>query len=114
MVPAPNTATVAPGVILASSVACQPVTNASGRRLASVHWGVAGRIVLAWTFTLPAAATVGAAASWLAGTGTGGVVVVAVTGVALASGIYAASRRDAVTAANVNERPRPAAVDVTV
>jgi PiT family inorganic phosphate transporter len=86
----------------------------AGRRLAGVHWGVAGRIVLAWTFTLPAAATVGAAASWLAGTGTAGVVIVAVTGVALASGIYAASRRDAVTAANVNDRPRPAAVDMTV
>jgi PiT family inorganic phosphate transporter len=86
----------------------------AGRRLASVHWGVAGRIALAWTFTLPSAAAVGAAASWLAGTGTGGVIVVAVTGVALASGIYAASRRDAVTADNVNDRPRPVAVDVTV
>ena len=32
----------------------------AGRRLASVHWGVAGRIVLAWSFTLPAAAVVGA------------------------------------------------------
>jgi PiT family inorganic phosphate transporter len=86
----------------------------AGRRLASVHWGVAGRIVLAWTFTLPAAAVVGAAASWLAETGTAGVVVVAATGIALASGIYVASRRTAVTAANVNDRPLPAAVDVTV
>src|SRR4051812_50132981 len=111
MVPAPNTATVAPGVILASSVACQPVTNASGRRLASVHWGVAGRIVLAWSCTLPAAAAVGAAASWLAGTGTAGVIVVAVTGVAMASGIYAASRRDAVTADNVNDVRPPVAVE---
>jgi inorganic phosphate transporter, PiT family len=79
-----------------------------------VHWGVAGRIVLAWTFTMPAAAVVGAAASWLAETGTAGVVVVAVTGIALASGIYVASRRSAVTAANVNDRPLPAAVDVSV
>jgi PiT family inorganic phosphate transporter len=84
----------------------------AGRRLASVNWGVAGRIVLAWTFTLPSAAAVGAAASWLAATGTAGVIVVAVTGVALASGIYAASRRDAVTADNVNDLPRPAAVDL--
>ncbi len=86
----------------------------AGRRLASVHWGVAGRIVLAWTFTLPAAAVVGAAASWLAATGTAGVVVVAVTGIALASGIYVASRRTAVTADNVNDRPLPAAVDANV
>jgi inorganic phosphate transporter, PiT family len=84
----------------------------AGRRLASVHWGVAGRIVLAWSFTLPSAAVVGAAASWLAATGTGGVLVVAISGVALAAGIFAASRRDAVTAANVNDIPEPAAVDL--
>jgi len=48
---------------------------------------------------------VGAAASWLAATGTGGVIVVAVTGIALAAGIYVASRRNAVTAANVNDLP---------
>jgi inorganic phosphate transporter, PiT family len=75
----------------------------AGRRLAAVHWGVAGRIALAWTFTLPAAAVVGAAASWLAATGTGGVIVVAVTAIALASGIYVASRRNPVTATNVND-----------
>ena len=79
----------------------------AGRRLASVHWGMAGRIVLAWSFTLPAAGIVGAGASWLAATGTAGVVVVAVTGIALASGIYVASRRNAVTAANVNDLPGP-------
>jgi PiT family inorganic phosphate transporter len=82
----------------------------AGRRLASVRWGVAGRIALAWTFTLPSAAVVGAAASWLAATGTGGVLVVAVTGVALSAGIYAASRRDAVTAADLAPAPAPAAV----
>src|SRR3954468_22914969 len=49
----------------------------AGRRVGSVHWGVAGRIALAWCFTLPAAAVVGAAASWLAATGTVGVIVVA-------------------------------------
>jgi PiT family inorganic phosphate transporter len=80
--------------------------SAAGRRLASVHWGVAGRIALAWAFTMPAAAVVGAAASWLAGTGPVGVVVVAVGGVAVASGIYGTSRRSAVTAANVNDLPR--------
>src|SRR4051812_23360492 len=85
---------------------------AAGRRLASVQWGIAGRIVLAWTFTLPAAAVVGAAASWLAATGTVGVIVVAVTGVAVASGIYAASRRTAVSAANVNDVPPPPVADL--
>src|SRR4051794_14183107 len=77
----------------------------AGRRLASVHWGVAGRIALAWSFTLPSAAVVGAAASWMAETGPGGVIVVALTGIALSAGIYVASRRQAVTAANVNDLP---------
>jgi PiT family inorganic phosphate transporter len=85
---------------------------AAGRRLASVHWGIAGRIALAWAFTLPSAAVVGAAASWLAETGTVGVVVVAVSGVAVASGIYSASRRTAVTAANVNDVPQPPVADL--
>ncbi|HKQ43236.1 MAG TPA: inorganic phosphate transporter, partial [Pseudonocardia sp.] len=86
----------------------------AGRKLASVNWGVAGRIVLAWSFTLPSAAVVGAAASWLAATGTAGVVVVALSGMALASGIYLASRRSAVTAHNVTEVPRPPAEHLTV
>ena len=76
----------------------------AGRRLASVHWGVAGRIVLAWSFTLPAAAVVGAAASWLAATGTGGVVVVAVTGIALAVGHL---RRVASRRRHRGQRQRP-------
>jgi inorganic phosphate transporter, PiT family len=54
---------------------------------------------------------VGAAASWVAATGTVGVIVVAISGVALASGIYVASRRSAVTAANVNDLPRPPAAE---
>jgi PiT family inorganic phosphate transporter len=86
----------------------------AGRRLASVNWGVAGRIALAWSFTLPSAALVGAAASWLAATGTVGVVVVAVSGAALAAGMYVVSRRNPVTAANVNDVPPPAAADVPV
>jgi PiT family inorganic phosphate transporter len=84
----------------------------AGRRLASVHWGIAGRIVLAWGCTLPAAAVVGAAASWLAATGTVGVIVVGVSAVALASGIYGAARRTAVTAANVNDVPQRPAADL--
>jgi len=85
---------------------------AAGRRLASVHWGTAGRIVLAWSFTLPAAAVVGAAASWLAATGTLGVIVVGVSAVAVAAGVYAASRRTPVTAANVNDVPQRPAADL--
>jgi PiT family inorganic phosphate transporter len=38
----------------------------SVRRLSAVRWGVAGRIVWAWVFTIPAAALVAAAVYWLA------------------------------------------------
>jgi PiT family inorganic phosphate transporter len=84
----------------------------AGRRVAAVHWGVAGRIALAWSFTLPSAAIVGAAASWLAATGTAGVIVVAVTGMAMAAGIYGASRRNPVTADNVNDDPTAPTTDL--
>ena len=84
----------------------------TGRRLASVQWGTAGRIVLAWSFTLPAAAVVGAAASWVAATGTLGVIVVGMSAVGVAAGIYVASRRTAVTAANVNDVPQRPAADL--
>ena len=84
----------------------------AGRRVAAVHWGVAGRIALAWSFTLPSAAIVGAAASWLAATGTAGVIVVAVTGIAMAAGIYGASRRNPVTADNVNDDPTTPTTDL--
>ncbi|MTD57190.1 inorganic phosphate transporter [Amycolatopsis pithecellobii] len=74
-----------------------------GRKLAEVRWGVAGRMVLAWLFTLPAAAVVGAIASEAASSGNIGTVLVGVAGVAFAVIIYLWSRRNPVTASNVNE-----------
>ncbi|HEY0812196.1 MAG TPA: inorganic phosphate transporter [Pseudonocardia sp.] len=82
----------------------------AGRRLASVQWGVAGQMALAWLLTLPAAAAVGAVASWVASTGTVGTIIVALVLIALAGGIYALSRRRPVTADNVNDVPAPATV----
>ena len=73
----------------------------AGRRLATVQWSVAGQMALAWLLTLQAAAAVGAVAAWASSTGTVGTVVVAIVLVALAGGIYAASRRKPVTADNV-------------
>ena len=64
-------------------------------------------MAVGWALTLPAAAVVGAAASWLAAHGAAGVTVVAVSSLALGAGIYAASRRNAVTALNVNDIPLP-------
>ncbi|RTL69851.1 MAG: inorganic phosphate transporter [Pseudonocardiaceae bacterium] len=79
----------------------------AGRRLASVQWGVAGQMAIAWLLTLPAAAAVGAVAAWLASTGTVGTIIVAVVALAVGLGIYAISRRKPVTADNVNDVPNP-------
>ena len=46
----------------------------------------------------------------MAGTGTVGTVIVFVVAVAVAGGIYAASRRKPVTAENVNDVPAPTPV----
>jgi PiT family inorganic phosphate transporter len=90
--------------------------TAAGRQPALVRWGVAGRMALAWLLTLPAAAAVGALAGWIAATGTVGIVAVAVTMIVGSAIIYGVSRRRPVSAATVNElpRPRPAAVATRV
>jgi PiT family inorganic phosphate transporter len=76
-----------------------------GRRLAEVRWSVAGRMALAWVFTLPAAAVVGGVSAAVARQGTAGIVVICVAAVAVATAIYAISRRNPVDARNVNDQP---------
>jgi len=80
----------------------------TGRRLARVHWGIAGQMAIAWTLTLPSAAIIGALAAQVALTGTLGTIAVA--GVAIASGIYVLSRRNPIDSHNVNEAPELEAV----
>jgi len=77
----------------------------AGKRLADVRWSVAGKMVIAWVLTLPSAALVGALAGQVAGLGAAGTIVVALVAVAVAAGIYIASRRDPVSATNVNDVP---------
>jgi inorganic phosphate transporter, PiT family len=86
------------------------ISSGAGKRLAEVHWGVAGRMAVAWVLTLPAAAVVGALAGKVAASGTLGLVVVAVLGVAVAAASYVASRRNPVDAGNVNDRNAPSPV----
>ncbi|MEV0407903.1 inorganic phosphate transporter [Actinoallomurus sp. NPDC050550] len=90
-----STTQVCSGAILGAGV---------GRRLAEVRWSVAGRMVLAWVFTLPAAAAVGGVAAAVAEQGTVGISVVFIAAVAVAVAIYAISRRNPVHAGNVNEQ----------
>jgi PiT family inorganic phosphate transporter len=76
-----------------------------GRRLAEVRWSVAGRMVLAWLFTLPAAAAVGGVSAAVAKQGSFGVGVICVIAIAIAAAIYAIARRNAIHAGNVNDEP---------
>lgn len=76
-----------------------------GTPQAKVQWGTAGRMILAWVITLPAAGLAGALAGVVAESGTFGTIVVAVVGSAFGLGIYIRSRRDVVGAHNVNDIP---------
>ena len=80
----------------------------AGRRLARVHWGVAGQMAVAWTLTLPSAAVVGAVAAQVALINTLGTVLVALVAVAIATGIYLLSRRNPVDADAFDEVPADA------
>lgn len=67
-----------------------------------VNWKVAGRMVIAWLVTFPAAAIVGAIACAVAKVGMWGVVFVAVVAVLGAFIIVRLSRRNPVNSGNVN------------
>ncbi|HTY71139.1 MAG TPA: inorganic phosphate transporter [Actinomycetes bacterium] len=90
------------------------VGSGVGRRVAGVHWGVAGRVVTAWVITLPSAALVGALAWRLATAigGSAGVLVVFALSILAAGLIFRAARKAPVNASNVNapetaDRPLP-------
>ncbi|WP_037358938.1 inorganic phosphate transporter [Amycolatopsis orientalis] len=81
-----------------------------GRREAPVRWRMAGRMVLAWLFTLPAAAIVGAVAGKIASLGDAGTIGVGAAGLLFAGAIYLLSRRKPVTAHSF-QVPEPSAAD---
>jgi PiT family inorganic phosphate transporter len=81
-----------------------------GRKGSPVRWGVAGRMVVGWIVTFPAAGVVGAAACALAKINIWGTLGVALIAAAIIWGIYRLSKRNPVTAANVNATPAPAPV----
>lgn len=74
-----------------------------GKKLASIRWGVVGRIALAWVITLPAAAVVGGLAAWLASSSMVGLLIVAAVGLAAGIGFVLLARRRPVNRHNVNE-----------
>lgn len=87
-----STTQVASGSVIGSGL---------GRRGSQVRWRTAGRIMVGWILTLPAAGAVGALAAlivvWL---GFWGIVIDTVLAVAIIVGLYLRSRRSQVTASN--------------
>jgi inorganic phosphate transporter, PiT family len=77
-----------------------------GKRGGVVHWPVVGQMVSAWVITLPAAGLVGAAAwniSNIFGTNSdAGAVVIAVLAALIAAGLYTLSKRNRVTAQDLD------------
>jgi PiT family inorganic phosphate transporter len=87
-----STTQVASGSVIGSGL---------GRRGSQVRWKTAGRIMVGWVLTLPAAGAVGAFASllvvWL---GFWGILVDAVLAIAIILFLFLRSRRDEVNASN--------------
>lgn len=95
------------GLALSTTHVCGGAVIGSGlgRRARAVRWGVAGRILLTWLVTPPAAALVAGVAVSVSAGGAVGTIGVAVVGIAVAIVLYLLSRRNPVHARNVNDVP---------
>ncbi len=82
-----------------------------GKRLASVHWGMVGRIAIAWIITLPAAAVVGGLAAWAASSSTLGLILVIVLALAGGIGFVLLARRKPVNRTTINDDDQSAEAD---
>ncbi|GAA2630946.1 inorganic phosphate transporter [Streptomyces axinellae] len=93
------------GFSLSTTHVCSGAVMGSGlgRKGGVVRWSTAGRMVVGWALTLPAAALVAAGAAALADQGDWGVAVVAVLTLAICGAIWARSRREPVDHTNVND-----------
>jgi PiT family inorganic phosphate transporter len=104
-------------VILASSYYGYPLSTTQvvsggvmgaglGKKLASVHWGVAGQMAAAWVFTIPAAAVLGGLA-WEISDGFGassnaGSIVIAILAALGAFGLFTLAQRNKITAGDLD------------
>ncbi|WP_079166722.1 inorganic phosphate transporter [Streptomyces oceani] len=76
-----------------------------GRKGGVVRWSTAGRMIVGWGLTVPAAGLVAAVSALVAEQGNLGVTAIAVFLVASSGGIWLASRRQPVDHTNVNDMP---------
>ncbi|HEY1530460.1 MAG TPA: anion permease [Galbitalea sp.] len=74
-----------------------------GRRGGAIQWGTAGKIVIAWFITLPAAAAIGALCELVARLGNVGLIIDAVLGLAVILTIFIVSRRSPAEQSNALE-----------
>jgi PiT family inorganic phosphate transporter len=102
------------GFALSTTHVCSGAVMGAGLGKAGgdVRWQTAGKIVVGWALTLPAAAIFGGVAGEIASSGTAGTVGVAVVGVMIGVGVYVLSRRNRVTAETF-QAPAPAAPVLT-
>ncbi len=74
----------------------------AGKKLESVHWGVAGQMATAWLFTIPAAGVMGAIAWEIArlfgDNSSGGTIVMAVLAALAAAGLFVLAQRNKIGA----------------
>jgi PiT family inorganic phosphate transporter len=78
----------------------------AGKKLASVHWGVAGQMATAWLFTIPAAGIMGAA-TWevariFGANSSGGTIVMAILAAAAAAVLFQLAQRNKVGASDLD------------
>ena len=94
------------GFALSTTQVCSGsiIGSGLGKKGSEVNWSVAGRMLVAWLVTFPAAGLIGAAACALTKTGIGGVVGVVLIAIALAFVIFRLSRRNPVNSMNVNDQ----------
>lgn len=93
------------GFALSTTQVCSGsiIGSGLGKKGNEVNWGVAGRMLIAWLITFPAAGVIGAAACAVAKINIWGTLVVALAAVAIAFVIFRLSRRNPVNSANVND-----------
>ncbi|MCU1582632.1 MAG: anion permease [Microbacteriaceae bacterium] len=108
---AATTATILASTHLGFALSTTQVASGSvigtgiGRKGASVRWRTAGRIAIGWVITIPAAAAVGALASWISLAGLPGIIADAAAAIAVIVWIFVYSRRNHVGANNVHIEP---------
>ncbi len=92
------------GFALSTTQVCSGsiIGSGLGKKGSVVNWGIAGRMLLAWLVTFPAAGMVGAVACAVAKTGLAGTIAVALAGIVIALIIFRLSRRNPINAMNVN------------